>query len=291
MIDSILLQQILNGIFEGSVYALMAVGLSLIFGVLEVVNFAHGEFYAIGGYITYLLCSVFGFKYEVTVAITCLALAVLGGICEKIFIEPLIERHWLMPIVTTFGLSIIIQNLLRIIFSPDVKKIPTLYSAEVLEFLGVRVSYQRIIVIFGALISFLLLHIFLYKTKTGKAIRAASQNKEACSIVGIDLKKVYLLAFSLSTMFCGLAGSIASPVFCVSPMMGSALLLKAFAVVILGGFGNVKGAILSAYIIGCIESFAGAYISYTFKDMFGFIIMVIVLLFKPQGIFGKKVGI
>lgn len=287
----ILLQQLINGICEGSIYALIAVGLSLIFGVLEVVNFAHGEFYAIGGYLAYLFYVALGVNYELTIVITCLLMFVFGAFCEKVFIEPLIKRHWLMPIVVTFGLSIIIQNLLRIIFTPDVKKIPTSYSETVIEFIGVRVSSQRILVILIAVISFLALHLFLYKTKTGKAIRAASQNKEACHVVGISLQKVYLIAFGLSVMFCGLAGSIAGPVFAVSPTMGVAGLLKAFAVVVLGGFRSIKGAFLSAFIIGCVESFAGAYISYTFKDAFSFTILILVLLFRPQGIFGKKVGI
>jgi branched-chain amino acid transport system permease protein len=285
-----ILQQIINGICEGSIYAIVAVGLSLIFGILEVVNFAHGEFYTLGGYITFL-CVIGGLNYELSIVITCLSLAVFGAVCEKIFINPLIGKHWLTPIVATFGLSIIIQNILRIIFSPDVKKIPTLYAAVTMEFLGVRISYQRMIVIFVSIATFLLLHFFLYKTKIGKAIRAASQNKEACYIVGIDLKKVYILTFTISTMFCGLAGAIAGPIFCVSPTMGAFLLLKAFAVVIMGGFGNVKGAILSAYILGCVESFAGAYISYTFKDAVGFIALVLILLFRPHGLFGKKVGI
>lgn len=289
--DGIVLQQIINGICQGSVYAILAVGLSLIFGILEVVNFAHGEFYAIGGYITYLLCVTLNLNYVLAIIIVCLLLTVLGAICEKTFIRPLIGKHWLLPIVATFGLSIVIQNLLRIIFSPDVKKVPTLYDATVMKFMGVSISYQRLIVIFVSIVSFLLLHVFLYKTKVGKAIRAASQNKDACYVVGIDLGKVYLLTFSISTMFCGLASAIASPIFSVNPTMGTVFLLKVFAIVIMGGFGNVKGAILSAYILGCVESFAGAYISYTFKDAVGLIALVFVLLFKPHGIFGKRVGI
>lgn len=291
MIDNIVLQQIVNGICEGSIYATLAVGLSLIFGILEVVNFAHGEFYAIGGYLTYLLYVTFGFNYELVVIVVCLLLAVLGAVCEKIFINPLIKRHWLIPIVATFGLSIVIQNLLRIIFSPDVKKISTLYTATIMDFMGVRISYQRLIVIFVSTVAFLLLHLFLHKTKIGKAIRAASQNKDACYVVGINIEKVYLITFGISTMFCGMAGALAGPIFCVTPTMGVAMLMKAFAVVVVGGFGNVKGAILSAYILGCAESFAGAYISFTFKDAIIFIILVLVLLFKPHGIFGKKVGI
>jgi branched-chain amino acid transport system permease protein len=285
------LQQIVNGICEGSIYAILAVGLSLIFGILQVVNFAHGEFYAIGGYLTYLLYVTLGLNYELVVIIVCLLLAIFGVVCDRIFINPVIKRHWLIPIVVTFGLSIIIQNSLRIIFSPDVKKISTLYTTMVMDFMGVRVSYQRLIVIFVSIVAFLLLHLFLHKTKIGKAIRAASQNKDACYVVGIDIGKVYLVTFGISTMLCGMAGALAGPIFCVVPTMGVAMLMKAFAVVVMGGFGNVKGAILSAYILGSAESFVGAYISYTFKDATAFIIIILVLLFRPHGIFGKKVGI
>lgn len=291
MVSEVILQQIFNGICEGSVYAMVAVGLSLIFGILEVVNFAHGEFYTIGGYLTYMLCLILGFDYNIAIAMVCLISALIGILCEKTLIDPLIGRHWLMPIVATFGLSIIIQNLVRIIFGADVKKISTPYTAQVINIMGARLSYQRLIVILASIIAFSILHVFLHKTKIGKAMRATSQNRDACSVVGIDVRKVYAVTFGISILFTGLAGALVGPIFCITPTMGMALLMKAFASVIMGGFGNVKGAILSSYILGCAESFAGAYISYTFKDAVAFLVLIFILLLRPYGIFGKKVGI
>lgn len=291
MISEAFLQQIVNGLFQGSVYAMVSVGLTLIFGILEVVNFAHGELYMLGAFAMYTFYITLGFPYPLAVALGILTMAVVGVASERVFVRPVLEREWQIPIITTLALSIIFQNAALAIWGADPRPAKTLYSTTIFKIGPVHLSYQRIIVLAISIICFLVLHFFVRKTKIGKAMRAVSQNKEACTVFGINVKKISAITFGIGSAFCGIAAAVVAPIFTISPMLGTKYLLKAFAVVVVGGFGNVKGTIIAAFLLGITENFAAAYIAGEWRDAVAFGLLIIVLLFKPHGIFGRKVGI
>jgi len=286
-----ILQYLINGIFEGSVYAMIAVGLSLMFGILRVVNFAHGEFYMLGAVFCFIFFESFGMPYWVSVLLSTLCMVMFGIIVERLTIHPLIGKGWLLPIIVTFALSIGLQNLIIVTFGAIPKPILTSYTQHIISIWGINFTQQRFFIPVFAVTGFLLLHLFLKKTKIGKAMRAISQNREASRVVGIDVDMIYLITFTIGTAFAGLAGAIVGPIYIIYPTMGALLCLKAFACVVMGGFGNVKGAIYSAYILGVAGSLGASFVSQTYKDIIIFSVLIVVLLIKPRGLFGKKVGI
>lgn len=293
----IFIEQIFNGLILGSQYALIATGLALIFGVVGIVNFAHGEFFMVGAYIFFLAYrgeTLGGYLLAVVAAI--LILFVLGGIYERAFIDPILNRSWTSQIVVTLATSTILINLAILLFGTTPKVTPTILSKNFVRLPFLNISYQRLAVFLVTAIVFIALNLFIQRTKLGKAMRAMSQNREACEIYGIEIRKVATITFSIGSGLAALAAAFMSPLFNILPTMGSLLVLKAFAAVIMGGFGNVKGAIYAAYIIGITEALAVSYGHYihvdsSYKDAFAYGIMIIVLLFRPYGLFGRKVGI
>jgi len=286
-----IIQYLINGVFEGSVYAMIAVGLSLIFGILEVVNFAHGEFYMLGAVFLFVFFKILGMPYWIGVILSVMFMAAFGVLVERLTIRPLIGKGWLLPIIATFALSLGLQNFIIVTFGSTPKPVVTKYANNVIDIGGIYFTQQRLFILIFAITAFVLLHIFLKKTKTGKAMRAISQNRDAAQIVGIDTNKIYMITFAIGSGLAGLAGAIVGPIYVIYPTMGALLSLKAFACVIMGGFGNVKGAIYSAYILGIIGSLGASFVSQTYKDIIIFAVLICVLLVRPHGIFGKKVGI
>ncbi len=286
-----IIQYLINGVFEGSVYAMIAVGLSLIFGILEVVNFAHGEFYMLGAVFLFVFFKILGMPYWIGVILSVMFMAAFGILVERLTIRPLIGKGWLLPIIATFALSLGLQNFIIVTFGSTPKPVVTKYANNVIDIGGIYFTQQRLFILIFAITAFVLLHIFLKKTKTGKAMRAISQNRDAAQIVGIDTNKIYMITFAIGSGLAGLAGAIVGPIYVIYPTMGALLSLKAFACVIMGGFGNVKGAIYSAYILGIIGSLGASFVSQTYKDIIIFGVLICVLLVRPHGIFGKKVGI
>jgi len=286
-----IIQYLINGVFEGSVYAMIAVGLSLIFGILEVVNFAHGEFYMLGAVFLFVFFKILGMPYWIGVILSVMFMAAFGVLVERLTIRPLIGKGWLLPIIATFALSLGLQNFIIVTFGSTPKPVVTKYANNVIDIGGIYFTQQRLFILIFAITAFVLLHIFLKKTKTGKAMRAISQNRDAAQVVGIDTNKIYMITFAIGSGLAGLAGAIVGPIYVIYPTMGALLSLKAFACVIMGGFGNVKGAIYSAYILGIIGSLGASFVSQTYKDIIIFAVLICVLLVRPHGIFGKKVGI
>lgn len=286
----IFFQLLVNGISFGAIYAMVAVGLTLVFGILEVVNFAQGEFYMVGAYITFLVYLV-QLPYPIGILVSVIVMVIIGLIVERFAIRPLIGKAWQLPILSTLGISIIMQNGAIVIWTPNPQSMLIDVARYNINIFGVVIVFQRVIILALTLIVFISLNYFIKNTKTGKAMRAVSQNKEACRIIGIDVVRISTITFALGAGLSGLGGAIVAPLMAIHPVMGLLLVLKCFAAVIMGGFGNVKGTIYSAFILAIVESYAVAYISLEYKDTFAFLIMIIILLFKPEGIFGKKVGI
>lgn len=287
----VLVQQVFNGLTLGSLYGLVAAGLALIFGVLELVNFAHGEFFMLGAFAFYLLYVVVGLPY-VAAALASVAIMVLVGAgFHRVVLRPIIDRSWQVHLVATLAASIVFVNAAILVFGTTPKSTPTDYSRNIIVLGVIRLTQQRAIVLLVALVVFICLHLFIQRTKWGKAMRALSQNREACQVVGIDVSRVSLLAFAIGTGLTGLAAALVAPLYNVYPSMGTLLTLKAFAVVIMGGFGNVNGAIYAAFLLGLVESFAAGYISSEYTDAIAFGAMILVLLVRPYGLFGRHVGL
>jgi len=218
-------------------------------------------------------------------------MVVIGLVVERFAIRSLIGRAWQLPILSTLGISIIMQNGAIVLWTPNPRTIIIDTANLNIHIFGIVIVFQKLMIIFFALALFIGLHYFIQRTKTGKAMRAVSQNKEACRIIGIDVPRISSISFALGAGLSGFGGALVAPVMAIHPVMGILLVLKCFAAVIMGGFGNIKGTIYSAFILAIVESFAVAYVSLQYKDVFAFLVMIIILLLRPAGLFGKKVGI
>lgn len=288
----ILLQHICNGLLYGAIYALITAGLTMIFGILEVVNFAHGEFYMLGAYAMAVMLMFTG-NYIAAVIFSLGFMVLIGMFAERIAVQPLIGKGkgGIPPLIATLSLSLILQYGVLYIFSAKPIFLYAGLVPVVLKLGEVYIPAQRLLVLMVAVVAFLLLNIFLTRTKTGKAMRALSQNRELAMVVGIKPEKIYLVTFMIGATMAGMAGALVGPIFSINPRMGVVPAFKAFCITVAGGFGNVKGSIYASFLVGITESLAAGYISGTWKDIFAFAILIFVLLFKPEGLFGKRVGI
>jgi branched-chain amino acid transport system permease protein len=284
-----------NGLIYGCFYALMAVGLAMIFGVLKIVNFAHGEFFMIGAY-TYVLASL---KLGVSpwVALPCAALAgaVLGWLVERLLMRPLYQGYasWGFmkdeyAVVVTFGLSLLLINLVDKIVGPYSFRGPSLIDVSRFAFGPIMLTGQKAV---AAIVSILLmvgLALFIKRSVWGKQIQAVAQNRLGASLAGIDATRTTSLIFVISGVLAALSGALLAPLVNPSPDIGAFPAVKSYVIVVLGGMGSIWGAMLAALILGVSEAFFSVYLSYDYRDAFGLIILVLVLLLRPQGLFGEK---
>ncbi len=293
--------QLANALVIGTLYGLMALGLSLIFGVLKLVNFAHGESLMVGGYIYYFLASSFffsalGLPLPIALAVTLPLVFLFGVILEKAFLKSAyqrkIARYDEYVILVTFALGIFLQNLALPLFGPYNRQPPALFKG--------RIRIGELIVagdrLTGAVIAFVvvaILLVFLYRTYLGKGLRAVAQNPGAASIVGIRVTRMRGVAFGIGIALTGIAGALLGPIFLVNPAMGTPFAVKAFVIVVLGGMGSIRGTIVGAYILAIVESFGSILLpdpsrALAYKDAYGLLLLVLVLLFRPQGLFGER---
>jgi len=282
-------QQMVNGLILGSQYALIALGLTMIFGILGIVNFAHGELFMIGAFVGYTLTMVYNINFFLALLLSISIMAIFGIVVEKIFIKPLRKLPEMETIIGTIGLSILFLNGAILIFGPDPKRFLTPYVNKTINILGVTITQQRIFVFFISIVLIIFLGQFIKKTKLGKAMRATSQNYEAANLMGIDTDYIAKITFAIGSALAGAAGTLIGPIFLVYPQMSITAITKAFVVVILGGLGNVEGAIFSGFALGIIESLTAGYFSSYYKDIVAFLMLILILLFKPEGIFGKHI--
>jgi branched-chain amino acid transport system permease protein len=289
----IFIEHLLNGLTLGALYAMVTIGLALIFGVARLVNFAHGDFFMVGGYILFFFLSMsgLGLHYVLIVPLVVLVSAGFAVGVERLAISPIIDKSWRVHAVATLGISIILQNLALILFTSDPKQTPSPYSSQIVDVMGVRISMQRLIILAVVLVVFFGLQWFIKQTKTGKAMRAVSQNREMCAVVGINVRRISVITFAISGGLAGLAAALLAPLLSVRPEMGVLLTLKCLAAVILGGLGHLNGAIYAAFLLGIIESLFGGYVSFAYRDVVSFGIFILVLFVRPQGLFGRKVGL
>jgi branched-chain amino acid transport system permease protein len=282
----LLAQALVTGILIGGVFALLSVGLTLIWGVMRIINFAHGEFLMVGMYIVYFLVTKGGWDPYVTLLVSVPALFVVGAAIFRLTIQPILAHPSMNQIMLTLGLSLILQNLALVVFRADPLIVQTAYSRVTFNLGPAVVRVPQLIAFGGSGLAAMLLYWFLQKTDAGRAIRAASQNREAAVLMGVDVQRTYLLAFGIGSACLGVAASLMVPFYYTSPTVGLWFGQVAFIVVILGGMGNFMGALVGGQIIGLTEAFGAAILPGTLSRVFTFAIFILVLLFRPQGLFG-----
>jgi len=287
----IFFQYLITGITSGATYALVALGLTLIVGVARLVNFAHGDLFMLAGYLLVFLYVDSRIPYILSIIISLIVMLIVGLVFERVVVRPVINKTWREQLVATMATSIILANGAILLWGTTPRSAPTKLSLSIFQIGPISVSRQRIVILFVAIISFVALDIFTKNTKIGKAMRATSQNREACLVYGINIKLVSAVTVAISTALAGLAGVVITPLYSVSPIVGSVITLKALTAVVMGGLGQVNGAIYSAFILGIVEALFSGYVSSQYQDGAAFVIMILVLVFRPQGLFGKKVGI
>lgn len=279
-------QYIFNGLVVGSSYALIAVGLTAIFGLMEIANFAHGQFYMLGAFFAYTLTRLLGLDFWTGLVGSVMGVMIVGVVLERTLFR-ILRGASLSSVLATIALSIFLENLALNVWGPRPQKIPTPFETGSIEFSGVFTTPERLLMLAVTVVIVILLHVGLRHTQTGKAIRATFQQREAAALVGIDIDRLYTLTFAIGAGVAGLAGVLLGTIFVVQPAMGGIATLKAFIVVTLGGISSFAGGIAGGLLLGLAESF-GAIISPAYKDAVGFILVMLVLLYKPDGLFGKR---
>jgi branched-chain amino acid transport system permease protein len=283
----IFFQSLISGILVGGVYALIGIGLTIIFGVMRIINFAHGDILMVGMYLTYGLFTLLGIDPFLSILITIPLMFLYGGFLQKVFINRVLNALPQNQILLTIGLGLIMSNTMMLIYTSDYKILTTPYSSSSLKILGLSISEPLAISFVITAVITAMLYWFLMKTDTGQAIRATAQNREAAQLMGINVKRMSIIAFGLGASLAGTAGALISPTYYIFPQIGSTFTLKAFVITVLGGMGSVVGATLGGIIIGVAESMGAVYISSGWKDVVVFVLFLLVLLFKPSGLMGK----
>lgn len=284
----LLAQAFVSGIMLGGVFALIAIGLTLIWGVMGIINFAHGEFLMVGMYIAYFLAARTGLDPYFTILVTVPALFLIGAGIFRVNIQPVLKDPVMNQILLTVGLMLVLQNLALVLFTATPLSFDNPYNKMIFNVGPVVIPLSNLLGFVGSLLGVAILWWFLRYTDMGRAIRAASQNREAATLMGIDVRRTYLVAFGIGSACVGLAASLMIPFYYVAPLVGAFLGLVAFIVVILGGMGNVLGALVGGLIIGLTETMGAAILPGSLSRVLTFAIFILVLLFRPQGIFGRR---
>ncbi len=285
-------QNLVFGLLVGALYGLVALGLSLIFGVTKFLNVAHGELVMFGGYASFYAFSLLGLDPFLSIPLTILVLFILGAILYKLVFSRTIklpeESKIKNTLLVAFGLSVIFQNLALRFFTADERGITTTYFSQAFSLGGVRFPLPKVAILVVTVIFLIILQLILKKTYTGKAIRATTQNWEAASLMGIDIHKVYLLSFAMGAALAGVAGTLVAVNYSIQPSMGLGWTMKALIVMVLGGLGNIPGTIIGGLILGLTESTTSFFISSNYREVAGLVLFLLVLIFRPQGLFGSK---
>lgn len=283
------LQQVLNGLVLGSIYALISVGLTITFGMLHIIQWAHGEVYMLGAYVTFFCVQTLGLPYYLAILAATLVMGLFGVAMERGVFRPLRPLGFDNSMLGAVGLSIFLLNTSTVLFTAYPRRVVTAYDDIVVSLGSLSLTGQRCLVFVVAVVSILALRLFLRRLPLGKAMRAFEEDREAASLVGVDVNRVATVTLALGSALAGLAGALVGPIFLVHPPMSIMAVNKAFAVVILGGLGNVEGAIAGGFLLGLVETLTAGFISSGYKDTVAFVVLILALAFRPQGLLGKAV--
>ncbi len=282
-----IIQQIINGIAIGGVYVLIALGLTTVFGILGIAHFAHGSVSMFGGYLTFFLVAMQGLPLYFAILIALVAGLVLGMLIELLAYRPVRNASHINAFIVALGLTMMVEGLNLEFFGHEQVVIPTDLS-RVFSLGGVTIPELRLYVIIAATLLILGMWIFVEKTKTGQAIRALADNRDAAILMGVNVNTIPLVVFSMSTALGVCAGVMVGSLFAIAPGIGEGLVIKGFAVLILGGLGSIPGAVVGGLVLGITEALAAGFLSSAYKDVIAFVVMIVVLLVRPQGLMGKS---
>jgi len=276
----------INGLTLGLSYVLMALGLTIIFSIMGIVNFAHGEFYMLGAFAIFVTVTTLHVNFFLGILCAIVALGVIGILTERIVFRKFNGQH-LNGLVASLGLSILIQNAALLIWGGDDQAVASPFRGKIVEIWGIIASVERLMVAGVSIIALLLVYYFITYTKLGQAMRAMSQDKEAAALQGIPINRISSMSFALGCILAGLAGALLAPIYYVSPFIGVGPVLKAFVVIVLGGLGSIFGAVVGGLILGMIDS-VSVYFWGTLGDLVGFVILISFIMFRPKGLFGNE---
>ena len=282
------LQVVLSGILLGGLYACMAIGFSIVWGVTNLINLAHGSMIIIGAYITWLLWTKFAIDPFLLVPVAAAFLFVFGFLLYRVLLHRVARTSLFMTLILTFGLDRLLVNINLQLFSANVRAITLPYADKVLQLGEIRLPYIRIAVFGVALLLTLLLHLFINHTRTGQSIRATAQNARAANVLGIDTRRVYAITFGIGAAMAGAAGALIAMVYSFTPVTGDSLTMKAFVIVVLGGLGSMHGAIIAAILLGVAENIVSGLIAPGYRDAVSFVLLLVILLTRPRGLFGNR---
>jgi branched-chain amino acid transport system permease protein len=281
------LQHLVNAAVLGGTYALLGIGLTLIFGIMRVVNFTHGELYAFGAYTVYLIAAALGLNFFFGLVVAVVAGMLLGAMIEIALLRPMRQADIDTVMLVMIGAWIVMQNTELLVWGGVAKAIVTPFPDAPLVIGPVSISWLRVFVLATALLLILGAYVLIHRTKLGKAMRATFQDPDAAALMGVHIKGIHTATFAIGSGLAAAAGALLGPVFLVTPTMGDLASLKAFAIVILGGLGNITGATIGAFILALVEELGAGYVSSGYRDAMGFLIIIVVLLFKPTGLFAR----
>ncbi len=285
----VLLEFLVYGLIIGAMYGLMGAGLSLVWGVMDICNFAHGTLYMFGAYVTYFAFFLWGLDPVLSILSATLVLFVIGIAVDKLTLLPLRRksREWLTAAyISTLGLAVVLENTALAVWGGHRKGV-AYYYAGIVDFVGVRISVDRIVILMVSLAVMVGFWLILERTRIGRAIRSVAQDKEAAMLVGVEVDRIYAITVGLASALAGAAGGLLLPIYLAYPTVGQDPIRKAFTVVILGGLGNVQGAFLAGVILGIVGSFATGFLGAAVEGIITFAVLIILLLFRPTGLFGQ----
>jgi branched-chain amino acid transport system permease protein len=282
-----LIQQIVGGFAIGSIYCLLALGFSLTARALNIIHFAQGDFFMLGGYASITFCVLLGLPFWVSVILSTICVSAVGILFERTAYKPLWKSHHIFILMSTAATSIVLQNSAVLLWGPDAWRFPRVFSDKVLNFSGVLVPLEIIWVACGAIAIMLVFNAFLQRTKLGKGFRAAAQDREMAQGMGVSLKLADSFIFGASAGLGAVGGVLIAPILFVTPYMGLTFTLKGFTAAVLGGLGSIRGAILGGFLLGIMENLSTAFISSMYKDAVVFLLLLVILLVKPSGLLMK----
>jgi branched-chain amino acid transport system permease protein len=282
-----LLQHLLNGLLLGATYSLLGIGLTLVFGLMNVVNFAHGEFYTLGAYAAFAALALASVHFFLAIPLAIVAGALAGTVCERVLLRPLRAQSIDTVMLVMIGLWIAMQNAELLGWGGVAKSVPTPFPIQPVVLGAVSVAPLRIFVFVVSGLLILGAHLLLARTKLGRAMRATFQDRETAALMGVSIERIHTITFAFGAGLAAAAGALLGPVFLLYPSMGDLASLKAFSVVILGGLGNFGGAALGGLVLGIAEELGAGYISSGYRDAVGFLMIVAVLLLRPSGLFAR----
>ncbi len=283
-----LLQHLVNGLVLGGTYALLGIGLTLIFGLMNLVNFAHGEFYTLGAYAAFAALALGGVNFFVAVLAAIAAGALLGAACERVLLRPLVAESIDTTMLVMIGVWIAMQNAELLVWGGVAKSIPHPFPTAPLVLGPVSIAPLRVLVLVLAAALIAASYLLIHRTKLGRAMRATFQDRDTAALMGVRIGRIHTATFAFGSGLAAAAGALLGPVFLAYPSMGDLAALKAFCVVILGGLGNVPGATLGGVLLGVAEELGAGYVSSGYRDAVGFVIIILVLLLRPSGLFARQ---